>query len=79
MTSLGDLLGGQGPVRVVVELKSRSVEEAHLHHLEELGLVVERVVRNNVIGAVASDKLSALESDAIVAAVERSVQLKRHS
>jgi hypothetical protein len=79
MTSLGDLLKDEGAVRVIVELKSRPVEPAHLRRLEEIGLVVERVVRDKVIGLVPAEKLAALESDAIVAAVERSVKLKPHS
>lgn len=79
MTSLGDLLHESGPLRVIVEVKARAVEDAHRRRLEEVGLVVERVVGNKLIGVVPAEKLAALESDAVVAAVERSVKLKPHS
>ena len=79
MTSLGDLLEDEGPLRVIVELKARSVEKAHLRRLEEVGLVVDRVIRNKVIGRIPSAQLSALQLEDMVAAVERSVDLKRHS
>ncbi|HXV63141.1 MAG TPA: hypothetical protein VEK15_20750 [Vicinamibacteria bacterium] len=68
----------RGPqvVRVLVELTERAADDSMLTHLRELGLEVEQVVRNKVVGSIASEKISRLEADAIVRVVERSRNLK---
>ena len=63
-------------VRVLVELTERAVDESTLTRLRKLGLEVEHVVRNKVVGSIASEKISRLESDAIVRIVERSRKLE---
>ena len=65
-------------LRVIVELEVRSPEEPHLAHLSALGLDVERVIGNKVLGVIAKGKLPALEADESVRAVEPSEKLKLH-
>lgn len=61
---------------MLVELTERAVDESTLTRLRKLGLEVEHVVRNKVVGSIASEKISRLESDAIVRIVERSRKLE---
>jgi hypothetical protein len=65
-------------VRVIVELQRRSADEEALDHLRGLGLVVQRVVGNKVIGAIPESRLRGLEKDESVRAVERSEKLRIH-
>jgi hypothetical protein len=67
-----------GTLRVIVELEVRSPESKDLEHLGDLGLDVERVVGNKVVGSIPAAKLEGLESDDCVRMVERSEKLGLH-
>ncbi len=78
MPRLRDSLRRPETLRVIVELEVRSPEKKDLEHLGELGLDVERVVGNKVVGSIPAAKLEGLESDAAVRMVERSERLSLH-
>jgi hypothetical protein len=65
-------------LRVIVELEVRAPEEKDLAHLGELGLDVERVIGNKVVGSILAAKLAGLEKDDSVRMVERSEKLGLH-
>jgi hypothetical protein len=65
-------------LRVIVELEMRAPEEKDLVHLGELGLDVERVVGNKVVGSIPAAKLAELEKDDSVRMVELSEKLSLH-
>ena len=65
-------------LRVIVELLVRSPREEDLVHLSELGLDVERVVGNKVVGSILAAKLECLEKDDSVRMVEPSEKLGLH-
>lgn len=75
MPRLRDTLKRPETLRVIVELEVRSPKEADLEHLGDLGLDVERVIGNKVVGSIPKAKLSKLEDDGSVRAVERSEKL----
>jgi hypothetical protein len=78
MPRLRDALKRPETLRVIVELEVRSPKEADLEHLSELGLDVEKVVGNKVVGSIPAVKLSKLEKDGSVRLVERSEKLGLH-
>ena len=78
MHKLRDALKRPKTLRVIVELEMRSPEDRDLEHLGELGLDVERVVGNKVVGSIPATKLEGLESDESVRMVERSEKLGLH-
>jgi hypothetical protein len=65
-------------LRVIVELEARSPKDEDLAHLTELGLDVERVFGNKVVGSISRAKLEGLENDDSVRMVERSRKLGLH-
>jgi hypothetical protein len=71
----------EASVRVIVELNtgaSREAAEEDLSPLRELGLDVERVIGNKVVGSVGAKKLAAIRALPSVRAVERSEKLSLH-
>ncbi len=78
MHKLRDSLKRPKTLRVIVELDMRSPEEKDLEHLGDLGLDVERVVGNKVVGSIPAAKLQGLEADDSVRMVERSERLSLH-
>lgn len=78
--SAGESLGAPStPVQVLVDLATRTVEPGCLGHLEDLGLTVDQVIGNKVLGTIAGENLSALRDDSAVAEVEISAQLQPHA
>ncbi len=75
MPRLRDQLKRPETLRVIVELEVRSPKEKDLDHLGELGLDVEKVVGNKVVGSILAVKLAKLEGDDSVRLVERSGKL----
>jgi hypothetical protein len=78
MTRLRQALKRPQTLRVIVELEVRAPEEKDLVHLGELGLDVERVIGNKVVGSILAAKLAGLEKDDSVRMVERSEKLGLH-
>lgn len=78
MPRLRDQLKRPETLRVIVELQVRSPEEKDIQHLGALGLHVERVVGNKVVGSIPAAKLKSLEEDDSVRVVERSEKLGLH-
>ena len=78
MARLRDSLKRPETLRVIVELEVRSPKDEDLEHLGNLGLDVERVVGNKVVGCIPAAKLEGLEGDAAVRMVERSETLGLH-
>src|SRR3972149_10673387 len=72
MHKLRDQLKRPETLRVIVELEVRSPQDKDLEHLGDLGLDVERVVGNKVVGSIPAAKLEGLEADDSVRMVERS-------
>jgi hypothetical protein len=75
---LRDSLKRPETLRVIVELEVRAPKDEDLEHLCTLGLDVERVVGNKVVGSIPAAKLEGLEDDAAVRMVERSETLGLH-
>jgi hypothetical protein len=78
MARLRDSLKRPDTLRVIVELEARSPKDEDLEHLGSLGLDVERVIGNKVVGSIPAAKLECLEEDAAVRMVERSEKLGLH-
>lgn len=78
MHKLRDALKRPETLRVIVELEVRAPVDKDLEHLGELGLDVERVVGNKVVGSIPAAKLEGLEADESVRMVERSEKLGLH-
>lgn len=78
MPKLRDQLKRPETLRVIVELEARAPKDKDLEHLGELGLDVERVVGNKVVGSIPAAKLEGLEADDSVRMVERSEKLGLH-
>ena len=78
MPKLRDELKRPETLRVIVELDVRSPQDKDLEHLGDLGLDVERVVGNKVVGSIPAAKLEGLEADDSVRMVERSEKLGLH-
>lgn len=78
MPRLPDSLKRPETLRVIVELEVRSPKDEDLEHLGDLGLDVERVFGNKVVGCIPSAKLQGLEEDESVRMVERSEKLGLH-
>lgn len=60
-------------------LKVAETDDACLGALRALGLTIDRVVKNKIIGSIAADCLAALRDDARVAEVELSASLDPHA
>lgn len=69
----------QGQVKILAALRTPDPDEACLNRLRGLGLTIDRVVKNKIIGSIDAEKLAALRADADVEEAELSVPLKRHS
>jgi hypothetical protein len=78
MSRLRQALKRPETLRVIVELEVRSPKDEDLAHLGELGLDVESVVGNRVVGSIPAAKLEGLEKDGSVRMVERSTKLGLH-
>jgi hypothetical protein len=78
MARLRDSLKRAETLRVIVELEVRAPKNEDLEHLGSLGLDVERVIGNKVVGCIPAAKLECLEEDAAVRMVERSEKLGLH-
>ena len=78
MHKLRDQLKRPETLRVIVELEMRSPQDQDLAHLGDLGLDVEQVVGNKVVGSIPAAKLEGLEADDSVRMVERSEKLGLH-
>lgn len=78
MARLRDSLKRPELLRVIVELEVRSPGQKDIQHLGALGLHVERVVGNKVVGSIPAAKLEGLEADGSVRMVERSEKLGLH-
>ena len=75
MPKLRNALKQPETLRVIVELEVRSPQDKDLEHLGDLGLEVERVIGNQVVGSIPAAKLGGLEADDSVRMVERSEKL----
>lgn len=74
-----DLLVKRGRVKVFVELQEGAPDAQCLDHLHELGLTVDRVIKNKIVGSIEARFLAALEADPAVKATEVSAQLAPHA
>lgn len=75
-----DFRSGPGDrVTVHVGLRTNAADSATLEHLAGLGLEVQTVVGNMLVGLIPTARLEELRSDPVVAAVEQAVTLSRHS
>jgi hypothetical protein len=80
MTELEELLQRiNSPRRKIKILAVTRTVKPDVSHLQELGMDVERVIGNKVIGVIDSDLIADLENDDHVAEVERSVMLSPHN
>ena len=68
-----------GEVAVLVELALRAPDKASLRRLEDIGLRVDEVLGNKVVGRIDSGLEPDLKALSFVAIVERSVDLKPHA
>lgn len=68
-----------GEIAVLVELASQAADKASLRRLKDVGLTVDEVLGNKIVGRIDSELEPDLESLSIVAVVERSVKLKPHT
>lgn len=67
-----------GPLQVIVDLHTREAGDGCLQQLESLGLRVNSVAGNKVIGSVDAAELPALRAHAEVREVEVSTRLHPH-
>lgn len=80
MTELEELLQRLHSPRHKVKIFAVTrTAQPDVSHLRELGMDVERVIGNKVIGVIDSDLIAGLESDDQIAEVERSVMLSPHN
>lgn len=70
--------GARGPVKVMVALGVARAEKPLLDRLKRLGLEIDRVVGNKLIGEISADRLPSLRGDPDVSEVEESVKLRPH-
>ena len=73
-----DLVEIAGQVKVLVALHESSPDEKCLAGLKALGLTIDKVVGNKVIGSINGAALSALGKARSVAEVETSTRLGPH-
>lgn len=65
-------------IAVIVELSLREPDDGCLQQLQDAGLTIDEVIGNKVVGRIASESETILESLSVVTSVERSVKLKPH-
>ena len=65
-------------IPVLVELSLPEPDDVCVQELQDAGLTIEKIIGNKVVGHIAVESESALESLPIVTSVERSVMLKSH-
>ena len=63
-------------IQVLIDLETRTADEARLRKLEDYGVTVEEVVDNKIIGRLPGDRLDDLRADPEVAEVEISTRLE---
>jgi hypothetical protein len=63
---------------VLVALRAGGVDQDAREHLESLGLVIERIVQNKVIGSIPTARLAELRRDPLVGQVDVSTRLRPH-
>lgn len=68
----------RGPMAVMVALSRPKPEEACLERLRGLGLRVEGVIGNKLVGEIAEEALPGLEGDPDVLEVEVTRRLRKH-
>jgi len=73
------LTPNRGRVKVLVALNDRSPSDATLDRLRGLGLRIDRVIGDTVVGTIKADRLSALESDDGVVEAELSTPLEPYT
>ena len=80
MTELEELLQRFHNTRRKVKIFAVTrTAEPDVSHLRDLGMDVERVIGNKVIGVIDSDLIADLENDDQIVEVERSVMLSPHN
>jgi hypothetical protein len=70
--------GASGSLAVHVALRTAASDPKTLQHLGNLGLTVQTVVGNTVVGVIPTSRLADLQHDPLVTAVEPAVALKPH-
>jgi|KBSSwiStaDraftv2_1062776.scaffolds.fasta_scaffold244508_1 hypothetical protein len=85
MSSLRDLLNRSqqsiqrtDPVEVIVDLQVSKPTDELINALRRLGLNVEQIIGNKVVGTIESPQLASLREDPRVRDVEVGVRLKPH-
>jgi len=85
MSSLRDLLNRSqqsiqrtDPVEVIVDLQVSKPTDELINALRRLGLNVEQIIGNKVVGTIESPQLPSLREDPRVRDVEVGVRLKPH-
>jgi hypothetical protein len=85
MSSLRDLLNRSqqsiqrtGPVEVIVDLQVSKPGDELINALRRLGLNVEQIIGNKVVGTIEAPQLPSLREDPRVRDVEVGVRLKPH-
>jgi len=85
MSSLRDLLNRSqqsiqrtDPVEVIVDLQVSKPTDELINALRRLGLNVEQIIGNKVVGTIESPQLASLREDPRVRDVEVGVRLKSH-
>jgi hypothetical protein len=68
----------RGVVKVLVDLNVFEPDEECISRLQEMGLTINRIIKNKIIGTIHSDRLAALKADFQVNEVELSVPLEPH-
>jgi len=69
----------KGIVKVLVALNISDPDQACLERFRALGLSIEKIIKNKIIGTIDVNNLPVLEADDQVAETEISVTLERHS
>ncbi len=85
MSSLRDLLNQSqlsihrtDPVEVIVDLQVSKPGDELINALRQLGLNIEQIIGNKVVGTIKSPQLASLREDPRVREVEVGVNLKPH-
>ena len=68
-----------GAAKVIVGLSQADPDEACLNKLRSIGLRIDQVIKNKIIGSIAQEHLDLLKANSFVAEVELSTNLKLHS
>ena len=74
----GDETSSDDRVRVLVALSMRDPSADDLKHVQELGLEIEQVIKNKLIGSIDNKRIKVLRDCSRVESVEVSGKLRLH-